>query len=324
MRSTEEGLPSAIGSGVDSAITGLVSAVLPTYNRADQLERVLGSYVSQAGVKEVIVVDNGSVDRTPDVLRDWSAREPRLRVVRLEVNKRQAGARNAGADAATGDYVFYGEDDYELTPHQVSTLLDHLDRSGADLIAGRRINVLPGEPYEAALRRVDTYRDPIIEHWAMVGNHHMNTGVDVAVPFLDACALIRRPVFEHLSFDMDFKGNGWREETDFQLGALASGFRLVHCPHTLGFHSPGGVGKKQGGSRSRSRLNYELWVIRNNARFLRKHWKFLRSGQRELRVAPMLEVTVAIQAALRLARAGRKFSRTASHRPTPMTAPGVG
>src|SRR5581483_10538263 len=115
----------------------------------------------------VIVVDNGSADRTPEVLRAWAAREPRLRPLRLEVNKRQAGARNAGAQAATGDFVFYGEDDYELTPGQVATLLDHLERSGADMIAGRRINVLPGEGYEDALRRVNTYADPLIEEWAM-------------------------------------------------------------------------------------------------------------------------------------------------------------
>jgi GT2 family glycosyltransferase len=244
--------------------------------------------------------------------------------VRLEVNKRQSGARNAGAAAATGDYVFYGEDDYELTPGQVATLLDHLERAGADMIAGRRINVLPGESYEAALRRVDGYDDPLIERWAVVGNHHMDTGTDREVPLLDACALIKREIFEHVSFDMDFKGNGWREESDFQLGALEAGFKLVHCPHTLGFHSPGGVGKKQGGSRSRSRLNYELWVMRNNARFLRKHWDFLRSGRSELRVPPSVELAVLLQAGLRTMRAGKKVSRQNSRRAQQTAAPRLG
>src|SRR5437763_14541307 len=102
----------------EGILDGPVSLVVPAYNRADQLERVLGSYLNQSQVKEVIVVDNGSVDRTPDLLREWSAREARLRIVRLEVNRRQAGARNAGAVAATGDVVFYGEVDYGLTNGQ--------------------------------------------------------------------------------------------------------------------------------------------------------------------------------------------------------------
>jgi glycosyltransferase involved in cell wall biosynthesis len=288
-----------------------VSVVVPAYNRADKLDRVLGAYLAQTCTREVIVVDNGSRDHTPDVLDRWSARAEHLRVVRLPVNRRQSGARNAGSAAARGEFVFFGEDDYEPAPGHVATLLDHLRASGADIIAGRRINVLPDETYEHALRRVNTYTDPLIERWAGVGNHHIDTGRDTPASLLDACALIRREVFDHLSFDMDFQGNGWREESDFQLGALEAGFKLVHCPHVIGFHTPGGVGKAAGGSRSRGRLNYELWVIRNNARFLQKHWTFLRSGQSDLRVPPLLPAAVALQTVLRGVRARRKLTRVA-------------
>jgi hypothetical protein len=171
---------------------------------------------------------------------------------------------------------------------------------------------------------VNTYSDPLIERWAVVGNHHMDTVEDQVVPLLDACALIRREIFEHASFDMGFLGNGWREESDFQLSALEAGFKLVHCPHTLGFHSPGGVGKKQGGSRGRSRLNYELWVVRNNARFLRKHWTFLRASQSELRVPPTVATAVALQAALRAVRAAKKLNRVSGRRPGHAVAPRLG
>ncbi|MHB1161663.1 MAG: glycosyltransferase family 2 protein, partial [Chloroflexota bacterium] len=120
---------------------------------------------------------------------------------------------------------------------------------------------------------------------------------------------IRSELLRRVSFDIGFEGNGWREESDFQVGALEAGYRLVHCPHTLGFHTPGGVGRASGGSRGRSRLNYELWVMRNNARFLRKHWGYLRSGRSELRVPPLPELAVALQAALRGVRAARKLFR---------------
>jgi GT2 family glycosyltransferase len=255
--------------------------------------------------KTLVPVRKALRDGTHELLSEWARQSRILRIVRLPVNQGQAGARNAGAEAAVGEYLFYGEDDYEPTPGQITTLLGHLESSGADMIAGRRINVLPGESYQAALLRVQGYLDPVIERWAMVGNHHMDAGRDVPVPLLDACALIRKEVFRHVSFDRGFKGNGWREESDFQIGALKAGFRLEHCPHTLGFHSPGGVGKARGGSRNRSRLNYELWVVRNNARFLRKHWEFLRSDDSGLRVTPWLSLTVLLQAALRLRRGAK-------------------
>jgi len=303
---------------------GPVSIVVPTYNRSAQLEQVLGSYLRQHQVNEVIVVDNGCVDDTPRLLAAWSAREPRLRVVRLEQNRRQSGARNAGVEAARGAFVFYGEDDYELIPGQVAMLLDHLHQSGADMVAGRRINVLPDERYEDALQRTSLYADPLIERWAVVQNPWVDVGTDVPAPLLDACALIRREIFDHARFDMGFLGNGWREESDFQLSALEAGFTLVHCSHTLGFHSPGGVGKGRGGSHGRSRTEYELWTARNNARFLRKHWAFLRSGRSELRVPPTVALAVALQAGLRLVRARRKLSRVAQHRRTVTASSRVG
>ncbi len=293
---------------------GPVSVVIPTYNRVEQLERVLGAYLKQSRIKEVIVVDDASTDGTPGLLKDWAARDDRLRALRLEETGTQATGRNAGAEVATGDYVFFGEDDYEPAAGEIATLLEHMGRTGADLIAGRRINVRPGESHEEALLRVSGYSDPLIERWAMVGNHHVDTQEDVRAPLLDSCALIRKEVFQRVAFDTGFEGNGWREESDFQIGALEAGFRLVHCPHTLGFHSPNGVGKGSGGSRERSRLNYELWVIRNNARFLRKHWRFLKSGGCEFRVARWPELTVALQVALRALRAVRHVSRLSGWR----------
>ena len=76
----------------------------------------------------------------------------------------------------------------------------------------------------------------------------------------------------------------------------------------MGFHTRGGVARGRG-ARDRSRLAYEVWVVRNNVRFLRKHWSCLRSGRCELRVPPDPVLAALVQAALRVGRAGRKLSR---------------
>jgi len=159
-----------------------VSVVIPTYNRASDLERVLDSYLAQPEVGEVIVVDDGSIDRTPDLLGCWPAGRVPLRAVRLDTNQGQATARNVGADAARGEYIFYGEDDYTPGPSHVAVLLQHLARSGADLIAGRRVNVRRDESFGAALRRAGIYRGPLIERWAAVQNPWVDAGADVEAP----------------------------------------------------------------------------------------------------------------------------------------------
>ena len=209
--------------------------------------------------------------------RHSAALQP-LRAIRLSENRGQGFALNVGADAATGKYVFYGEDDYLLAPDQVVILLQHLERSGADIIAGRRVNVRPDESCDTAVRRTMLYDDPLIERWAAVQNPWVDVGEDVEALLLDACILVRRDVVRRVRFDSAFRGNGWREESDFQLTALKAGHRLVHCSHTVGFHRPRGVGRGVGGARGRNRVCYEWWVIRNNTYFLRKHWSFLSLG----------------------------------------------
>jgi glycosyltransferase involved in cell wall biosynthesis len=90
-----------------------ISAVVCTHNRADYLEHALKSLAEQSlppGAFEVLVVDNASADRTPDVARSWVGRVPNLRYLREE----QLGlswARNAGLAASRSPYVAYLDDD---------------------------------------------------------------------------------------------------------------------------------------------------------------------------------------------------------------------
>lgn len=85
------------------------SVVIPTYNRAQLLARTVRAFLAQDGVPfEVIVVDDGSTDATPEVLAGF--RDPRLRVLR-QPNAGLASARNAGLLQARGQYVLFNDDD---------------------------------------------------------------------------------------------------------------------------------------------------------------------------------------------------------------------
>jgi len=91
----------------------LVSVVVPIYNVEKYLDRCISSIVSQTYRNlEIILVDDGSPDRCPQICEEWAAKDDRIKVI----HKANAGlgmARNTGIEHATGKYVcFFDSDDY--------------------------------------------------------------------------------------------------------------------------------------------------------------------------------------------------------------------
>lgn len=97
-----------------------VSVIIPTYNRADLLREALESVVTQTFKEtEVIVVDDGSDDSTPDVLHEF---EGRIQAVRLS-HAGISAARNAGMDRATGEYLAFLDSDDLWKPEKLERQL---------------------------------------------------------------------------------------------------------------------------------------------------------------------------------------------------------
>jgi glycosyltransferase involved in cell wall biosynthesis len=90
--------------------------VLPTRDRPLMLRRALASVLAQSGPEvEVIVVDDASSRPAESSITDLLG-DPRVRVIRLEVNGGASRARNVGVDAAQGHYLVFLDDDDELAP----------------------------------------------------------------------------------------------------------------------------------------------------------------------------------------------------------------
>jgi glycosyltransferase involved in cell wall biosynthesis len=108
-----------------------VSVVIPTRSRWSLLARAaLPSALEQLDVDhEVIVVDDGSTDETPERLA--SVGDPRLGVVRNEGSTGVASARNAGIAAARGKWVSFLDDDDIWSPHKLRRQLDAAAAAGA-------------------------------------------------------------------------------------------------------------------------------------------------------------------------------------------------
>jgi GT2 family glycosyltransferase/glycosyltransferase involved in cell wall biosynthesis len=107
--------PSARVHRIDS---GPVSVIICTRNRAEELPdavALLAAHGSTVNGNEVIIVDNGSTDATPDVARELATRYPGVRVVH-EDNPGLSHARNAGARAAANAHLCYLDDDARPAP----------------------------------------------------------------------------------------------------------------------------------------------------------------------------------------------------------------
>jgi len=92
-----------------------ISVIIPARNEEDVIERCLRSLLNQK-VKpyEIIVVNDGSTDRTKEIVERMMKREKRIRLINFEEGHSAAFARNRGAEAARGDVVYFLDADVEV------------------------------------------------------------------------------------------------------------------------------------------------------------------------------------------------------------------
>ena len=118
-----------------------VSVAIPAYNEHQRLpatlERWLAFLAAQPYAAELLVVDDGSSDPTPSVVREFAADHPNLRLIQLPANRGKGAAVKAGMLAATGARVFYADADLNVSPEHIGPFLALLD-GGYDVVIGSR------------------------------------------------------------------------------------------------------------------------------------------------------------------------------------------
>ncbi len=126
-----------------------VSVIIPTYNRADTIERCIKSVTAQTlSDIEIIVVDDGSTDATSSRLH--AIRDDRITLIRQE-NTGQGFARNRGIDASCGKYIAFVDSDDTIEPEMLRAMYDRAEKDRADVVQcgitdiypdGRRVSQL--------------------------------------------------------------------------------------------------------------------------------------------------------------------------------------
>ncbi len=109
----------------------LVSIVMPVRNRPDMVATAVASIQRQTYPRwELLVVDDGSTDATPDTLRSLAEADSRVRPF-LEQRRGVSGARNVGLAGARGDYIAFLDSDNEWDPDFLRVMLARMAASGS-------------------------------------------------------------------------------------------------------------------------------------------------------------------------------------------------
>jgi len=119
-----------------------LSIVIPAYNEALRIGSTLEKVRQYADTRnypcELIVVDDGSRDKTPELLMDFQERDTRVRILRNEPNRGKGFTVRRGVLEARGAFVLFTDADLSAPIEETNKLLAALETSGADAAVGSR------------------------------------------------------------------------------------------------------------------------------------------------------------------------------------------
>jgi glycosyltransferase involved in cell wall biosynthesis len=123
-----------------------LSIVIPTYNEEKFIEKTLKRVVEADTLglkKEIIIVDDGSTDKTPQIIdklkRKYSKKDSKIITVKKRVNQGKGAALKTGFLKTTGDVALVQDADLEYNPDDYPRLLSPFIKNSADVVYGSRL-----------------------------------------------------------------------------------------------------------------------------------------------------------------------------------------
>ncbi|WP_279018455.1 glycosyltransferase family 2 protein [Megasphaera elsdenii] len=257
-----------------------VSVVIPSYNRAHLLPYTIPSYVQEL-VGEIIIVDDCSTDNTGETIKKLQKDFPLIRYFRMPRNSKQTAAKNEGIKHVKYPYVYLGDDDSFITPNTIQELYDTLVTYDADVVGAkalymhdqREINHID-EFIQQNSRQVKSVQDALSIEKLFYINFDFDCNPPQRVPFCHACALVKKEIFDTIHFDVNYRGNAFREETDLFTRVSAAGYSIYYDSSAVQINLPRNMILRKN-SLLQHKLKASFYEFWNTYKYLRKNEKFL-------------------------------------------------
>ncbi len=180
-----------------------ISVVIPAKDEEHRIGRTLDRLVAASpglGITEVIVVDDGSSDRTAAIVREAGQHPaPEVRLVQHEVNRGKSASLRTGMQAATGDVIALFDADLSVGPEHLADALALIE-AGADVVTGRR-REREGQPL---VRRLGSRAFRFLQR-SIVGLPFVDTQCPFKVMRREAMEAVVPHLFvERWNFDVEF------------------------------------------------------------------------------------------------------------------------
>src|SRR6266436_4376145 len=220
-----------------------VSVTIVTYNSGRFIKRCLESVLEQKHLyKEIIVIDNCSIDGTADILEQF---EDRCQIVYNEENIGFAAAQNQAIGLSSGDWVMTLNPDVLLLPDFIQVLVDagHMDPKVGS-VCGKLLTMtatfdIPAKPI---VDSTGIYFNPMLRHLDR-GSQEVDNGHYLKHEYVfgatAAAALYRRKMIDDISFDGEFFDPDffvYREDADVAWRAQLRRWSCIYAPLARGYH----------------------------------------------------------------------------------------
>ena len=193
-----------------------ISVVIPVYNEIDTIEEILARVDKVAIKKEIIVIDDLSIDGTRERLKKIAADKENVKVICHNRNKGKGAALRTGFESVTGDIVIIQDADLEYDPNEYPKLLEPISDGRADVVYGSRFI---GGPHR------------VLFFWHYVGNKLLtlisNALTNLNLTDMETCYKVFK---SQILKDINLKSNRFGFEPEFTAKVSKMRLRIYEVP----------------------------------------------------------------------------------------------